>query len=309
MSAYGSLAHGIDRLRRDLSNDALDQGLAEAHVLASAFIKAIHHSRDVADDRNIAFHETVALSRMLDLATSLDLDTFLYRALGRHTSDLANAQDYAHGLIRNLLYALDQAWLFATEGSVAIDLALERAVQRVDDLVGQLELLDVPGEAVKLPVAAPEPAATSRSAEHLVARMMRLLPAQHRGRYAEELNAELYDLAQAKATGAMQVIYALQQLGRVWELRAALRAPDQSRFRRLHRVACWALASEWRTWGLLGPLLAFGVINVNLSQGWGSALFTLPGIVSFYAGVEWLRRRWGVEVKRRNKAAGDQSNE
>ncbi|WP_271215882.1 hypothetical protein [Streptosporangium carneum] len=138
---------------------------------------------------------------------------------------------------------------------------------------------------------------------------MRLLPAQHRSRFTEELKAELYDLAQAKATGAMQIMYALQQLGRVWELRIALQAPDQPRFYRLYQAACWVLTSDWRTWGLLGPLLAFGVINVNLSQGWGSALFTLPGIVGFYAGIEWLRKRWGVEVKRRSRAVGDQSNE
>ncbi|MEO3861968.1 hypothetical protein [Acrocarpospora sp. B8E8] len=41
---------------------------------------------------------------------------------------------------------------------------------------------------------------------------------------------------------------------------------------------------------------------MHLQQGWGSAFFTLPGVVAFYAGVEWLRHRWGVEVARRRSA-------
>jgi hypothetical protein len=125
----------------------------------------------------------------------------------------------------------------------------------------------------------------------------RILPHKHRSRYIEELQAELYDLAHARATKIMLVLYALQQLRRAWQLRAALEAPNLARFHKLHRTACWILASDWRTWGLLGPLMAFAVVNVHLQQGWGSALFTTPSIVVFYAGVEWLRKRWGVEVK------------
>ncbi|TQS29112.1 hypothetical protein [Microbispora sp. KK1-11] len=115
-------------------------------------------------------------------------------------------------------------------------------------------------------------------------------------------------LAEAKATPIMQVIYAIQQLRRVWQLRAALQAPDQPRFYRLHRTLCWILISKFRTWGLLGPILVFAVINVHLSQGWGSALFTLPSVVCTYEGVQWLRKRWNVKVKRRNTPAGQPSD-
>ncbi|SDI30790.1 hypothetical protein [Nonomuraea jiangxiensis] len=63
----------------------------------------------------------------------------------------------------------------------------------------------------------------------------------------------------------------------------------------------WVLTSDWRTWGLLGPLLAFAIVNVFLQQGWGSASFTIPAVMAFYAGVEWLRKRWGVEVEPRRR--------
>lgn len=65
------------------------------------------------------------------------------------------------------------------------------------------------------------------------------------------------------------------------------------------------MASEWRTWGLLGPLLGAAAVNVHLSQGWGSAFFTLPSIAAFYAGVEWLRKRWNIRASAndRSKAA------
>lgn len=142
-----------------------------------------------------------------------------------------------------------------------------------------------------------KPASPYPNAERFVSFMMRLLPAQHRSRYVEELKAELHHLAQAKATPAMQVVYVLQQFARVWNLREALRAPDQSRFHRIRQLVCWVLASNQRTWCSLGSLLAFAAVNVCLSQGWGSVVWMLPTTVSFHAGVEWLRRRWGIELK------------
>ncbi|MBF8189383.1 hypothetical protein ITP53_27340 [Nonomuraea sp. K274] len=140
-----------------------------------------------------------------------------------------------------------------------------------------------------------------RVAEWAIAVEARLLPIGHRGRFFHEFHSEPHDLACANATQWTQVVYTLRQLGRVVQLRAAIRAPDRPWFSRVHRLACWVLASDWRTWGLLGPLTAFAIINVHLQQGWGSALFTLPTIVAIYAGVEWLRNRWGVTVKRRQR--------
>ncbi len=71
------------------------------------------------------------------------------------------------------------------------------------------------------------------------------------------------------------------------------------------RPMCWVLASDLRTWGMLGPVMAIAIANVHAEQGWGSAFFTLPGVVAFYAGVEWLRHRWGIEVKRGRRPEGE----
>lgn len=75
------------------------------------------------------------------------------------------------------------------------------------------------------------------------------------------------------------------------------------------KTAHWVLASNRRTWWPLGSLLALAALNIHLSQGWGSAFYTLPGIVSFYAGVEWLRHRWGIEVKPKSSTRDHDRNE
>ncbi|MFF4416666.1 hypothetical protein ACFYY8_29435 [Streptosporangium sp. NPDC001559] len=68
--------------------------------------------------------------------------------------------------------------------------------------------------------------------------------------------------------------------------------------------ARWVLASNWRTWGPLGSMMIFAAVNVYRSQGWGSVFYTLPTIISFNVGVEWLRHRWGIEVKPKRSAEG-----
>lgn len=72
----------------------------------------------------------------------------------------------------------------------------------------------------------------------------------------------------------------------------------------LVKAARWVLASNRRTWWPLAPLLTFAAVNIHLSQGWGSAFYTLPTIVGFHLGVEWLRHRWGIELKPK-PSAGD----
>ncbi|TMR97518.1 hypothetical protein [Nonomuraea basaltis] len=150
---------------------------------------------------------------------------------------------------------------------------------------------------------------TSYTAEWLILKIIQQVPPRHRARYAEEFWTELRELAMANTSRPFQILYAVQQLSQVRQLRAALQALDQSRFYRLRRMACWILASDWRTWGFLGPLMAFAIVNVHLRQGWGSAFFTIPGVVAFYAGVEWLRKRWVVEFKRRGRSRERSSSE
>ncbi|MFD0883286.1 hypothetical protein ACFQ08_01755 [Streptosporangium algeriense] len=72
----------------------------------------------------------------------------------------------------------------------------------------------------------------------------------------------------------------------------------------LVKVARWVLTSNQRTWWPLGSLLAFAIVNIYLAEGWGSAVCTLPSIVGFHAGVKWLRRQWGIEVKSKRSTEG-----
>lgn len=302
---------------------ALDRALV--HALGQAqFLISGRVYLDSFEDRNFNRTNIVDLDRALTLARKLD------HAL---TSVRTYALDFQHGSqqARNLALALHHA-LERTHAlgfdldhiptyELNLDYARTRARariladhlnamgQRAVEISEHLERLSVQAPPAGPIVVEEKAVPISRSAEHMVSLMMKLLPAVCRNRYAEEFNAELYDLARLKATRTVQVVYALRQFGRVWQLREALLRPNQPRFHRLRRIACWVLASDWLTWSLLGPPLAFGVINVHLSQGWGSALFTLPGVVGFYAGVEWLRRRWSIEVKRRDKAAGEPPNE
>ncbi|GLX02120.1 hypothetical protein Misp02_62060 [Microtetraspora sp. NBRC 16547] len=99
----------------------------------------------------------------------------------------------------------------------------------------------------------------------------------------------------------MQVLYALHQFARVWQLRRELQAPGRRRIEVLRRWACWVLASEARTWIPLGAVTIAAFHNVAVEQGWGSALLAAPTICLFYGGVQWLRKRWGVTVKDRNR--------
>ena len=44
------------------------------------------------------------------------------------------------------------------------------------------------------------------------------------------------------------------------------------------------------------PILALGVWDVYLNQGWGSAFFVIPGVVSVYAGLVWLKEKHGERI-------------
>lgn len=268
-ASFGALAQdlvqGRDRVRK------LTRELAQARVISydlgwcgehlAAYDRALRHMHAVAYD----------LARARDLA----------RGHRSARTDLARSHGSARMHDVNDLHEVDHS----------VTVAADSLARFMDEIwqVRTVPWTPMPGGR--------RASAASRLTESLLALELQLLPTQHRARYAEEFHAELHDLAQARATKALQFLYALQQLRRVWQLRAALQAPYHPRLHRLHRLACWILSSDWRTWGLLGPLMAFAIVNVFLQQGWGSAFFTIPAIVAFYAGVEWLRSRWSVKVK------------
>ncbi|MFF5205049.1 hypothetical protein [Streptosporangium sp. NPDC000396] len=301
----------------DLAWDLVSD-LADEFTSALARTRTIITSLNFEEFRFRVRNDTVAFelgpnnNLVLSLGPDRDLDPVIDRARDL-TSALLLAIDHAQDLILNLNRHFDRDSIHSLALALAQvhDLSRDFGIfldRRLMELLVALHKSLTPHRETEQNSNRHAQISTAVSALRLITFTLRLLPAEYRHEYAEEFRAELYDLAQAKATTAMQILYAVQQLGRVRQLREALLSPDQPRFHRLRRAAGWILASDWRTWGLLGPLLAFGVINVHTSQGWGSALFTLPGVIGFYAGVEWLRKRWGVEVKRRDKATSRASS-
>ena len=69
------------------------------------------------------------------------------------------------------------------------------------------------------------PGRVASSAADLLAAATRLLPAADRGRYAEEYQSELLDLAQCGAGRLRQLGYALRQLLRALPMSRVLRSP------------------------------------------------------------------------------------
>ncbi len=141
-----------------------------------------------------------------------------------------------------------------------------------------------------------EPVAAANSAARIVALSMHILPVEHRTRYSEEIRSELYDLAQMKATPAMQIYYAFRQFGRIWALRGALKRPATRPSEKLFRAMCWVLSSERRTWLFIGTVTIAALIDVVMRQGWGSAPLAAPAAWLFHSGAKWLRRRLGIMV-------------
>lgn len=103
---------------------------------------------------------------------------------------------------------------FASFASVLRD-GVSASVRLARTLVARVRALGRPGSA----------SAPSRSASQLVNGAARLLPAADRGRYQEELHAELLELAAGGATRRAQLAYAGRLAARIWSLRRALREP------------------------------------------------------------------------------------
>ncbi|MEU8275030.1 hypothetical protein ACFYOK_08430 [Microbispora bryophytorum] len=304
----------------DVAVGGASEALTQARAIAdtAGLIRELAHALKLRkfNHNELVRELALAYGHARDLAFALDL------AVARHFADdappdLEPASSHARALTEVLhsARALDRVRVRALDPELARDPDQIRFTAKLDQLRYQARALDGYLQSIAIELQKPTTtaktadvdASTERSsvapvAQRLVTLTMVALPRMHRERYAEELRAELWDLAGAKATRSMQVLYAVQQLRRVWQLRNELRAPGRRRLDLLIRVVCWVLASDWRTWGVLIPLMVAALSNVIESQGWGSAFYTLPAVVGFYAGVEWLRRRWNVTVKRRRRS-------
>ncbi len=64
---------------------------------------------------------------------------------------------------------------------------------------------------------------------------------------------------------------------------------------------CWVLRSQVRTWVPLLVLLLWGGLETAADTGPGAAVvFVLLSGVGFFGLVEWLRKRWNVDVRRKD---------
>lgn len=169
-----------------------------------------------------------------------------------------------------------------------LDTCYQEAVRQADEKAIDVET-ESSGDSMK-----PDGLAMS-----LVRFMLKVLPSVYRHRYSEELRGELHALATAGATRAMQIIYMLQQISRVVQLRTALHTPDRPRFHRLRQSACWILESTVRTWSVTVVLLFWGGAETATDTGMGAAIvFVVSGAAAYGTGVSYLRNRWNVQVKR-----------
>lgn len=97
------------------------------------------------------------------------------------------------------------------------------------------------------------------------------------------------DLAEAKHP----LRYGLGTIG------AALRMRGHDLSRLVLAGICWVLASNVWIWVILIPPMVAALYNVLVQQGWGSAVVSLTMVPVVYVGVERLRKRWGVTVRKR----------
>ncbi|WP_239168517.1 hypothetical protein [Paractinoplanes deccanensis] len=105
---------------------------------------------------------------------------------------------------------------------------LARCAEEISQLVEQLAVDRHPRAAA---VTAAGQATPWTSAVRLTLVSVRVLPAAAQPRYAEEWQAELYELALSGASRWTQLIYALRILNEAWVLRAELKAPAPERIR------------------------------------------------------------------------------
>lgn len=170
---------------------------------------------------------TLHLERTLDF--DLDFDRELTRTLGLN---LARARHFARGLARDLTPDDRTGGRSLTkELSSARERARQLAEGAVPSARGRIDVLlavtSTGGAQSDLELGA----APARSALRVLDRALRVLPRTARGRYREELEAELIELAVAGASRLAQLAYTLRLGGRMWSLRRALRAPAPGRER------------------------------------------------------------------------------
>ncbi|HSV65128.1 MAG TPA: hypothetical protein VLJ59_04350 [Mycobacteriales bacterium] len=222
----------------------LDDIRARAHNLATHLDLArdlardLAHARDndlvldLARARDLALARARDLARVRDLARALDLD--LAHALARALDlDLVLARDFAHALAHALAHAHDL--VYAHDLARAI---LPSWMPHYRDLATMLDNLLEVARAIDRALGKSaarmgegEQLADARSGlpgwvcRRLMGGAVRVLPAVHRPRYADEWCAELWELGGLPSARRHQLAHALRVVSRCVVLRRSLAAP------------------------------------------------------------------------------------
>ncbi|MCA2229649.1 hypothetical protein [Nonomuraea aurantiaca] len=266
----------------DLAHE-FDTALDQAHVCDLAVYMDVVAYLSRLDERIHLFEQRLDLVHTL--AYNLELDHNVYQA-----------QDLVRRFINQIAWhlPLDRPHFLATRGR-EVGGELSRALRELAWALSNVSRVALNSAHSAEKTIAMRPGGVSRSAAGLLKVGLQIVPSADRERYREELLADLHDIASGRAPKLAQLRYAINQVLHALPLRLSLRHPTRYVRDIAFRLTYWILSSDFRTWGLLGPFLGWGIVNIHLQQGWGSALFTLPGVVAFYAGIEWLRKRWRVK--------------
>ncbi|GAA3144740.1 hypothetical protein GCM10010466_39800 [Planomonospora alba] len=308
----------------DLSRDFLFLAYVLDDSSALKLARILDHARDpdlaraFVRDPNIGLDRFLAFARdpnsysrypelffVIDRTDDRESVSFRDRAFARHRDHVrdpsfARDLDCVHGLALDLARVLIRAYDPITNRDA------EGLINSLNEAATRLAAFEkeVRHARRKLQATTPERGHPSgptvpRFAKRLIDLELQLVPLEHRARYQEEFHSEQWDLADAGATKSMQVLYAVQQFRRVWQLRRELQDPGRRSAERLRQAACWVLESQTRTWALIGIITVLSLLDVVVRQGPGSALFSLPALAAFHWSVEWTRKRLGVTVKGR----------
>ncbi|MBB6557276.1 hypothetical protein [Nonomuraea rubra] len=265
------------------------EALGHAHALLGKLTDAIVHLRKVLQHKP-------ALSGT-DSEVRLTLSTISDHHFDLHVA-LTRADIHASDILETRLSVLDQLQAAFESSYEPSRLELIAALDLATEVIFETRSLVRASAAAHLDALRQrdKTSPVARKASTIVNLTMHVLPARHRSRYGEEILSELHELAKAKATGSMQIYYALRQLSRIWALRRTLANPAAHPLEPLIRATCWALSSEIRTWLVIGTVTLSALIDVVMEQGWGSALLAVPTAWVFHRGACWLRTKLDITV-------------
>jgi hypothetical protein len=211
--------HLIDDLRRDI-----DLARELAYYLVSDIDPLHELGPDIARARELARSCARNLDREIVRARNFDRHMVSARNLAS-ARNLGRVRELAS--IRGLLKAHSPARTRAGQ----LDVVLRSAVRKADLLYRTWKGCGPQNPAVSSTAPERPPVRPRRVAIRVADIAAKALPVAYRGRYRDEYQSELYELAAAGASWWQQMLYAIRLLDRSWELHYELRKPATRRAR------------------------------------------------------------------------------